>query len=414
MKTAWLIGLLGVSLAGNAILFFRWTRPLAGAGALNPPSTQLSVPGSTSPAATAVKSDLLTAQDGARLARLWSAMQTGDLKALIEHLRAAGFPPSLIRALVAAQVSEQFAARRKALLAQREERPYWKSGQTYLTDAKTTSALRDLGREQSNLLKQLLGSENVPGNEEALLYQRRQFGDLPSEKAEQVQNILSDYGDMRNQIYVAANGVILAEDRDKIALLEKEQRSDLAAVLTPDELENYQMRSSPTANSLRSQLALFNPTEDEYRALFKIQEAFDDQYGSPNVMTASSYRERQAHQQELLDQVKNVLTPDRMADYKQAIDPQYQMVNRLVARLDLPATAATEVVSVQQDVLQRAGTIRSDANLAGDLKNAQLNALADEATGKLTSVLGARGLDAYKQYGGQWIQNLVPRSSLQK
>jgi hypothetical protein len=109
-----------------------------------------------------------------------------------------------------------------------------------------------------------------------------------------------------------------------------------------------------------------------------------------------------------------VLTPDRVEAYKQAIDPAYQMVNRLVARLELPATAASDVVSVQKDIFQRAGTVRSDRNLTPEVKNAQLTALAEEATGKLSAVLGARGLEAYKQYGGQWVQSLVPRQAPKK
>jgi hypothetical protein len=356
----------------------------------------------------------MTAADGARFTNLWAGLQNGDMKTMADRLRAAGFPPSLIRALIRAQIAEQFATRRKTLVAQMEDRPFWKSGSSYFMDPKTMSALRDLGREQSTLLKQVLGPDENAEGDEAAAYRRRQFGDLPQSKAQQVQSILSDYGDLRNQVYMSANGVILPEDREKIALLEKEQRADLETVLTPEELLEYQLRSSPTANSMRSQLALFNPSEQEFRAIFDLQQSFDDKYGSTNMMTAASYRERQTHQQELLDQVKNVLTPDRFAAYQQAIDPAYQTVNRLVARLELPASAANEVVAVQKDIGSRASALRSDSNLSREVKNAQLTALADEATGKLNAVLGARGFEAYKQYGGQWVQNLAPRQAPKK
>ena len=79
-----------------------------------------------------------------------------------------------------------------------------------------------------------------------------------------------------------------------------------------------------------------------------------------------------------------MLTPDRVDAYKQAVDPAYQMVNLLVARLELPASAATEIVAVQQDISKRANVLRADSGLTTDVKNAQLNNLAQEAGTKPT------------------------------
>jgi hypothetical protein len=405
MKTILLVVLLVLSLAGNAAWYFQ--RPASDtAAAVASPNKSVAA----SAGAGAARVDVATIEEAARIAKVWTSLQNTDLKTMVERLRAAGFPLSMIRALVAAQIQEQFSARRKALLAQQEDKPFWKSQQAYFLDPKTMSGLRDLGREQSNLLKQLLGPDGVPGSDEALAYQHRQFGDLPRDKREQLQSIVADYGDLRNQVYATANGVILPEDREKLAILEKEQRADFAAILTPQELENYDLRSSSTANALRSQLALFNPTEDEFRAIFKLQQAFDDKYGAANMITgAEQYRQRQMQQQELTDQIKSVLSPDRVDAYKQSVDPAYQMVNRLVARLDLPASAATEVVAVQQDINKRAAAVRSDRSLAPEVRNMQLTALAQEAGSRLTNAIGARGFEAYKQYGGQWVQNLTPR-----
>src|SRR5262245_41146713 len=47
-------------------------------------------------------------------ATVWPALSSGDLPSLVTRLREAGFPPGVVRAIVSAQLSEQFAARRKA------------------------------------------------------------------------------------------------------------------------------------------------------------------------------------------------------------------------------------------------------------------------------------------------------------
>jgi hypothetical protein len=269
--------------------------------------------------------------------------------------------------------------------------------------------LRQISREQTELMKQLLGPDGYLGSDETAAYQKRMYGDLARDKLDQMQSITSDYNELRQQIYQGANGVLLPEDRQKLDLIEKEQRADMAKLLTPEELENYDLRSSNTANTLRSQLGTFKPTEEEFRAIFKATRAAEDQFGSL-TNAGGNYDQLKQIQAAALENAKAVLPPDRFADLKQAVDPAYQQINRLVARLDLPATASTEVVAVQQDIQKRAGTVRSDKSLSADQRTVQLTALAQEASTKVSTALGGdRGLEAYKQYGGQWLQNIVPR-----
>jgi hypothetical protein len=257
-------------------------------------------------------------------------------------------------------------------------------------------------------MKELLGPDGYLGSDETVAYQKKQFGDLSRDKLDDMQNITSDYNELRQQIYQAANGVLLPEDREKLALLEKEQRADMAKLLTPEELENYDLRSSNTANSLRSMLGTFKPTEDEFRAIFRATRAAEDQYGSLTAITnPDQMRQLQAA---ALENAKAVLPPDRFADLKQAADPQYQQINRLVARLDLPSSAAIDVVATQQDVQKRAAVIRSNHDISSEQRVAQLTTLAQEATTKVSTALGGdRGLEAYKNFGGQWLINIVPR-----
>jgi hypothetical protein len=248
----------------------------------------------------------------------------------------------------------------------------------------------------------------VPHNEERLAWQRRQYGDLPADKLEQMQAILSDYGELRSEVYSKANGVMLPEDREKIALLEKEQRADLSSVLAPEELENYELRSSNTANLIRSQLSIFKPNEAEFRALFKATRAAEAQYGSVSSGGPTNPDQATKVRDSILADLQTQLSPERYAELKQATDPKYQQVNRLVARLELPASAAVEAVAIQTDVQKRAQEVRRDTTLSPEQRTAQLAALSQEATTKLSTTLTPRGLEAYKNYGGFWLQNLNP------
>jgi hypothetical protein len=343
-------------------------------------------------------------------ATTWSALQTSDLSTLVTRLRAAGFPPEVIRRIVSDQLEQAFAKRYSDLLQQQFDRPYWKDRGFPSLDAKTMSAMRATGKEYSDTLKSLLG-EDPNADYSTNVIQKLVYGDLPSAKIEQLQTIESDYNELTMQVQNTARGLMLPEDQEKLALLEKEKRADLVKLLTPQELEEYDLRSSNTASQLRFELATFNPTEAEYRALFKLQSALDEQYPMPTggMITSEQMAPRQAAEKQLQPQIQALLGPDRYADYQLATDPKYQQVNRLVARLELPASTSVEVVNVQENIQKQAMALRQDGTLTPDQRNAQLAALAQQAQTQLTATLGLRGYEAYKETSGYWLQNLQPR-----
>jgi hypothetical protein len=343
-------------------------------------------------------------------ATTWSTLQNSDLATLVARLRAAGFPSYVIRRIVSDQLGQEFAKRYADLMKQLFDRPFWKNANGVSFDPKIMTAMRAASKEYSDTLKSLVGED--PGADDPLnTYQKRRYGDLPKAKIEQLQAIESDYSDLSMQVQGAARGMILPEDQEKLALLEKEKRADLVKLLTPEELEEYDLRSSTSANTLRSTLATFNPTEAEYRALFKLQSALDEQYPMPTggMITSEQMAPRQAAEKQLQPQIQALLGPDRYADYQLATDPKYQQVNRLVARLELPASTSVEVVNVQENIQKQAMALRQDGTLTPDQRNAQLAALAQQAQTQLTATLGLRGYEAYKDNGGYWLQNLQPR-----
>ncbi len=390
------------SLALNAaVVTFIFLRPGIDATpvAVNPdaPSTALSTGANLAPEAA----------QAAQLAKAWTQIQSGDLRSLVTQLRAAGFSASMIRTIVAARVSEQFAARRKPLLAAQEEIPFWKSPRGMPLDPKTIAALRDIDKEQSALIKELLGPELLGSNDDMSFYQRRQYGDLPKEKIDQLQNIAKDYGELTQEVYEKAGGILLADDREKLAFIEKERLADIAKLLSPQEFEDYQLRNSPTANSLRWQLAIFNATEDEFRAIHKASLTVEAQLGSANtVRSAADMRKRQ---EAMFAMVQSSLPPQRLAELKLALDPEYQQINGLIVHLNLPASTSQQVMSLQKDIQQRASTVQNNREIPEEERARQLSALAQEATTKLTNSLGTRGMEAYKQGLGFWLQNLQPR-----
>lgn len=357
------------------------------------------------PSAAGNQSGTLPAID----ASVWPGLHTDELPTLVARLREAGFPPEIIRAILQGQLQRDFAARLKALDPDAENRPYWKRD---TPNPKIQSAQRQLYREQEKLLRDLLGREGESTDPMQRFYQDRRFGQLPLEKADAVRELVRDFDQLRSDVYSnLVGGTYLAADQEKIAAIDKQQRNALAKVLNAQQLEEYDFRSSHVGSQLRFNLTAFDASEQEFRTLYQVQKSFEDRlgpmYGPPSP---DEMRKRTEAQKEFNEQIKAALGPARYEEYERATNHDYRTTSQLVARLELPPDTTVKVWNVRKELVDRATALRSDQSLGAEQRMQQLAALAAQATERLTPLLGgARGMEAYKQYGGNWLSSLAPR-----
>lgn len=337
-------------------------------------------------------------------AGIWSSLQTTDLPTLVARLRATGVPPDIIRAMVAAQIAESFAARRKALEPADDRLPFWKPRKS---DPKTDLALRQIYREQEKALRDVLGEDTDATTRFYLMQQGGKVDFLPKAKGDEIVRLLQEYNERRSDLYTSRGTV----DQDTYAALEKAQHDAIARTLTPQELLEYDLRNSGTARNLRNSLAAFSPSEEEFRAIFQLQQSFEDRFGTYGSITLGreQMRERDDASKQLTTQIKALLAPDRAAEYDRAIDYSFRQTSQLVTRLDLPPETTVNLWNIQKEIGQRAREIAQ--NTPDDQRTPQLVALQQEALAKVAPLLGgANRIDAYKLYGGAWINTLVPRA----
>ena len=363
-------------------------------------------------AAARAESEALSADQKVRLSEVGRALLSPDLKTLVANLRTAGFPPSIVRAIVAATIEDQYAERRRKILGDRPVPPYWKAESMAAQLSNPQMAeLRTLAREEQDTLKQLLGPDSATSELNRYM-QQRAYGDLAPEKIDAVQRIRQDYGELRAQIYAEAGTVMLPADREKLAMLEQEQRGDLAALLTPEELQQYDLRNSSTAQRMRTTLAAFNPTEQEFLAIYNLQSQFDQShntFGMAGMMDPEQQRQRRADQAQLQTQIKATLGDQRYQAYQQSMDPGFQAANRIVTTLQLPPENVAAMWNLQESTQQQAGAIRADRSLPSEQRSQALATLAAQTGQQLTNLLTPAGADAYRQTpGGLWLRSLEP------
>ena len=329
---------------------------------------------------------------------LWPTLVTPDLPALLARLRAAGFPPSIIRAVVTAQVEEEFVARREKINGPKRNLPPWKVALDETNPARRV-ANGALDREQASRLRALLGADATAPNPTAIALQRHQFGHLSSEKVARATAIQRDYDELRGEVMRGSSD---QERSEKFALLEKEQHADLAKILTPAELETYDLRASPTARRLRSELGPFAPSETEFLTIFRLQHTFDQAFG-PSGANSEAAPLRSEAKERLNAQIAAALGPERAADYARSLDPYFRQLTRLTARLELPPTVATTVWQIQQNFDNQFAAAATDPALSPAARTARQQALRAEASARVTATLGPRGFEAFRHNGGNWL-----------
>ena len=335
-------------------------------------------------------SSTLSEADTASLIRSQELLATDDLPTLVARLRAARFSPMDIRGIVSARLSEQYGARRKAAIADLEVVPYWQGSSSFPRNPEAGAEVTRLFREQKDRLKQLLGPDANPNDEWSQMLRQREFGYLPSDKVDRMQNILADYKELRSKVFLNTYGARMPEDQEKLQLIEMEQRADLETLFTPDELVAYDMRTSTIAKLLRNNLRSFKPTEAEYRALYLLTEAANPDRQNPRVLPIGPANNPALIQ--LQEEIETALGPKRAAEYLLKTKSEYMQVDRLTTRLGLPATITPKVYSTGEDFRQRVRTIQSNQTLTVETRASQLKALALEAEQQFTHLLGQRGL----------------------
>lgn len=213
---------------------------------------------------------------------------------------------------------------------------------------------------------------------------------------------------MADDIRAQSGGLLLATDRETLALLEQERRKDVAAILTSEELERYDLLNSTTARALRARLATFAPTDAEFRALFRLQRDFDERFGSSvGAPDDARQRERSTAEAELESRIRTALGDARYAEYRLQQEPSYRIAARIAERYGLPAKRAGEVQALTKSAQAKLQALRDDTTLAPIAAREALAKLGRETDDRLVALLGGDGAELYRQTScGAWLRAL--------
>ncbi|MEW6302483.1 MAG: hypothetical protein AB1705_03375 [Verrucomicrobiota bacterium] len=340
----------------------------------------------------------------------WSRVESEDYRQYIANLRAIGCPEETIRDLIVADVNKLYARKIAALATAAREFKFWQTGVSRSkTLAENRRQLSVLSKEKWALLRELLGVDaesefrkNNPGAD--YLTEELTLGFLPESKRARVREILERYQEMESEAQQRLSGMVSMRERNELKKIRDQRQAELAAVLTPQELEEYELRSSATAESLRARLAGATLTEEQFRQLYRAQKSFEELNAPPTgPMDRATAEARAQAARQLDEQFRAVLGDQAFRDYKRMQDPSYRAAADIVRDYSLQPAAADKVYEIKQAVDEHMRQLMADQSLTREQRMAALKAITEETTVALIDTLGQKGYEAYKQNGGYWI-----------
>ncbi len=387
-----------------AIVVMLWRRP-SGTGAGTVP---MSEPGAVKVAGAPAARQIPQRGGGAVVVAGqfdWRQVESEDYRKYMANLRAINCPEETIRDIIIADVNKLFAARRTQIEVVPKEYKFWQADESRQWDdpvlRERQRKIQDLELERRALIKDLLGvdyqqeTQKLIGGASVL---DRMYGFLPDDKRERVQGIVERASLIEQELYQEADGDLSPEQRAKLKALRQEMRMQLAQTMTPAELEEYDLRNSPSAHVIRANLLGVELTSDEFKAVFRLRREFDEKF-----QDVGDGAEKDRAQQQLDDQTRALLGAGKFAEMKRAQDPDFQQLYHVTEKYQLPATAAARLYEIKRTADEYRRGLETNNQLIGEQRYAAIEAMATEVQRSVKEVLGEKGFKYLLGRGGEWM-----------
>jgi hypothetical protein len=320
----------------------------------------------------------------------WSELESTDYRVYVTNLRSIGCPEDTIHDIIEADLEELFAGKVKEMVDGVTGR-FW---EFMVNTPELERLVKEKQDELESLNKQRVEVLEVlfPGNTGKGIRERRpkveeqmredSVAFLPADKAAAVKQcedrFLADWADFEKANPGLSYEERQAKHREQVA----NKESEIEALLTPAEWEEYRMRKSNMANE-RMNLADLDITSDQMR----------------DIVRASLNTNR-------TEAVKQVLGTDQAVAYQRALDSQYHLALKLSEKFNLPHETAEQVYAMQSEATARATEIRNDTSRSIEERESIMQAIKAETDRSMSAALGAKAFKAFQQNAGEWFPTI--------
>jgi LysM repeat protein len=278
---------------------------------------------------------------------MWNEVESTDYATYMANLRDIGCPEQTIRDIIIADVNALF-AKRRAELVRPVQQQWWRAS----LPPEIARKVRELETQRRELLAKLLGADWAgpvekasTQNKSGLVLDGPVLGPLSDEVKQSINDIVAKSQERMQALQASAAAEGRKPTAAELAAIRNQTRTELQGILTPSQLEEFLLRYSQSAIDLRSDLAglrYFEVTPNEFRALFRAQDAFDQKIAPLLDSTdPNDIRARRSLEQQRDRAFQLALGAKRFELYTQLHDPVYRNAYAQAAAAGDPNAAGT-------------------------------------------------------------------------
>ncbi len=234
---------------------------------------------------------------------------------------------------------------------------------------------------------------------------------ISPEKRARADKIRADYEEMRAKQSAERSADLSAGSLNaylqRLALLEREKHRDLAAVLSEDELADYEVSDTSTGQTIHKLLDGTPADDDMRRAAFKLQRQFDLDYGYTFDLAPASLLQREQARQHTVEAIRAVLGDQIFSIWLQRDDAAYQRFAAL-AEQQQQKGIELELWRAKNDFTLQILTLRTQ-NLPADQFKASVNNLRTQSESRVTAIIGPVGVQRGGKAVFDWILSAAPK-----
>jgi len=312
----------------------------------------------------------------------WEEVESDDYAKYIANLRDIGCPSQTIRDIIIADINSLY-ARRAATEIVTPEQQWWLPDADASVQQAAVQRLRELNSERRDLLAKLLGADWESGDLVNLPRPTRTgvtldgpvLGVLPNDIKQAVQEISLRSQDQLQAYTEAQRAAGKTPDAAELERMRRQIRNELAKVLSPQQLEEFLLRYSQNASALRSelgQLQHFAASPDEFRAIFRATDSFEQQLQMlANASDPTELNHRRALEQQRDNALRLALGAERYELFRRLHEADYRDAYAAAVGAGSPdrADAILEINRAAAEELER---IRALTNLTAQQRSVEL------------------------------------------
>lgn len=376
-----------------AALAFALTRPKVA------PAQPAAATPAAEPKSTTQKTERTTPSAPAPPRFTWDSLASRDLRVYARNLREVGCPEETIKDIMLAEANRMYGLQERALKVRPEHIAPWETAALYDRRSGETK-LRQLLEEKRNLLKELTGLDvgiDMPSRLAGRDLQKFEgaFGSLAQDKQAQVRAIMENYWAQSDDIKQRTLGYLEPEDRAEFLRIKSERRDALAKLLTPEEMRDFEIKTSDVTPWLKSRFEGFEVTGDEFNKVFEVARSLDDQYSisrrNPDPVDPEFTNARTQAEKDFQQQIKSVLGDERFAEYERSRDPIYRSISKLGSETGAPKENILLAYEAQQQLQQESRRILQDPTLTQEQRMQSLQDMRAQAQQTMQQFFGEKG-----------------------